>query len=208
MTPITLRETVETFLRLVRSEVLSTAVIVSSDDLFEVSKSPSLVLQGPIMHEDSVRRAMVTYCDIDRDAGTYEESLSPRMYHLDFEVIATGPKEIDVLTLQQSMSRFLADHPTFDVGDYGPLNLTEVTPLGGGRRVNLSNLRQATGMCRIEDFPVWSQDVYSGALIYSRIFDYRDSGNPDVTVDETINNELVLASGNGSLPEMTATANE
>ncbi len=38
--------------------------------------------------------------------------------------------------------------------DRGSLNLTEIVPLGGLRRVNLPNLRQSSGRCRIENCPV------------------------------------------------------
>lgn len=45
-------------------------------------------------------------------------------------------------------------HPVLPVDDIGTLPLTELTPLGGFRRVNLSNLRQSSGRLRIEDCPV------------------------------------------------------
>ncbi len=37
-------------------------------------------------------------------------------------------------------------------------------PLGGLKRVNLSNLRQASGRCRIEDCPIYDGRVSTGKL--------------------------------------------
>jgi hypothetical protein len=65
------------------------------------------------------------------------------------------------------------------VGELGALNLTLLAPLGGLRRVNLSNLRQASGRCRIEDCPVYDDVVTEGKLIHTRVFEFRDG------VDET-----------------------
>jgi hypothetical protein len=65
----------------------------------------------------------------------------------------------------------------------GTLNLTELTPLGGLKRVNLSNLRQASGRARIEDCPVYDGIVREGKLIRDRTFQYTGG------VDETVTHE-------------------
>ncbi len=62
--------------------------------------------------------------------------------------------------------------PLLSVPYVGELPLTEVTPLGGGRRVNLSNLRQASGHLRIEDCPVGAADTLqtnTGKLILTPV---------------------------------------
>jgi hypothetical protein len=69
------------------------------------------------------------------------------------------------------------------IGQEGPLNLTERVPLGGLRRVNLSNLRQATGGLRMEDCPVYDGLVTHGKLIRDRTFEF--DGLPPVDLSET-----------------------
>lgn len=59
------------------------------------------------------------------------------------------------------------------VGDHGTLNLTELVSLGGLKRVNLSNLRQASGRCRIEDCPVFDGRVIIGPLVKEILLDIK-----------------------------------
>jgi len=101
----------------------------------------------------------------DKAALTYEECRQPRLYHLDFDIIITTAKQQELLELIEKMARFHQLHTVIPVGEYGALNLTEATPLGSLKRVNLSNLRQASGRCRIEDCPVYDGLVRSGKLI-------------------------------------------
>ena len=159
-----IREVVEVFVRLVKSEISPGAVLVSADDMFEVTKTPSVVLQGPTLSENGSRRtpAMLT---IRNEADlTFEQRRHPRLYHLDFDVIVTTGKETGLLDLTERVARFYLLHPVITVGEYGILNLTELVPLGGLKRVNLSNLRQASGRCRIEDCP-----VYDGRTEYGKL---------------------------------------
>ena len=44
-------------------------------------------------------------------------------------------------------------------------------------RVNLSNLPQVSGRCRIEDCPVYDDVVVEGKLIRTRVFEFYDGVN-------------------------------
>ena len=59
-----------------------------------------------------------------------------------------------MLSLTGQVAALYQRHPVLVVDGLGALPLTELTPLGGMRRVNLSNLRQASGRLRLEDCPV------------------------------------------------------
>lgn len=159
-----IREVVETFVRLVKSEVDSGAALVSTDDMFEVTNVPSVVLQGPTFIEDGDRRTLAMLTKRNEADMTFEQCRHPRLYHLDFDVIVTTGKESELLNLTEKIARFYQLHPTLAVGEHGALNITELEPLGGLRRVNLSNLRQASGKCRIEDCPIYDGRVVSGKL--------------------------------------------
>lgn len=167
-----LQSVVETFIRLVQTEIDPHAVMVAADDAFEVPNVPSLVLQGPMLSENKDRRSLTPITEKNVPALTFELARPPRLYHLDFEVIATTGHELDLLDLTEKVARFYQRHPVLEVPGRGELNLTELTPLGGLQRVNLSNLRQASGKCRIEDFPVWDGIVEEGKLIRDRTFEF------------------------------------
>ena len=51
----TVRTVVESFIRLVKAEIDPEAVLVAADDVFEVPKVPSLILQGPTLMENGDR---------------------------------------------------------------------------------------------------------------------------------------------------------
>jgi hypothetical protein len=159
-----LREVVESFVRLAKSEIHPGAVLVCADDVFEVTDVPSVVLQGPTLSEDGDRRTPAMLTRRSETDLTFEECRHPRLYHLEFDVIVTTGKEGDLLDLTEKMARFYQLYPALVVGDYGSLNITELVPLGGLKRVNLSNLRQSSGKCRIEDCPVYNGQVVTGKL--------------------------------------------
>lgn len=159
-----IQEVVETFIRLAKTEIDDGAVLVAADDVFEVTKTPSFVFQGPTLVEDSARRTPAKQVRKDRIGLTYEERRHPRLYHLEFDIIVTTGKEGELLDLTERVARFYQLHPVLDVGEHGTLNITELTPLGGLKRVNLSNLRQAAGKCRIEDCPVYDGRIVIGKL--------------------------------------------
>ncbi len=159
-----IREVVETFVRLIRAEVDPGAVLVAADDMFEVTKTPSVVLQGPTLTEDGDRRTPAILVKRNESDLTFEQRRHPRLYHLDFDVIVTTGKEGELLDLTEKIARFYQLHPALSVGEHGSLAITELVPLGGLKRVNLSNLRQSSGRCRIEDCPVYDGRVVTGKL--------------------------------------------
>lgn len=159
-----IREIVETFIRLVKTEVDPGGVLVASDDVFEVTKTPSVVLQGPTLSEDGARRTPGKLVRRNETDLTFEQCRHPRLYHLDFDIVVTTGKQSELLDLTEKVARFYQLHPTLAVGEHGSLAITELVPLGGLKRVNLSNLRQASGRCRIEDCPVYDGLVQSGKL--------------------------------------------
>ncbi len=159
-----IREAVESFIRLVKSEINPGTALVAADDMFEVTRTPSVVMQGPTLSENSGRRTPAMLVTRNEQDLTFEQCRHPRLYHLDFDVIVTTGKESELLDLTEKVARFYQLHPVITVGEHGSLNLTELVPLGGLKRVNLSNLRQASGRCRIEDCPVYDGRVQSGRL--------------------------------------------
>ena len=175
----TVRTVVENLIRLVKAEIDPAAVLVAADDVFEVPNVPSLILQGPTLVENGDRRTMAHIVEKDVPNLIYEQCRHPRLYHLDFDVIVTAGREGALLDLQERVARFYQIHPVLVVEDRGSLNLTEIVPLGGLRRVNLSNLRQSSGRCRIEDCPVYDGLVETGPLIKDRRFEFRDGVEED-----------------------------
>jgi hypothetical protein len=165
------REVVESCVRLVKSEIGANAVLVAADDIFEVTETPSVVLQGPTLTENSARRTPAALVNKDCESLAFEAFRHPRLYHLDFDIIVTTGKESELLDFTEKVARFYLLHPTLEVGEHGSLNLTELTPLGGLKRVNLSNLRQASGRCRIEDCPVYDGGVDYGKLVDEVLLD-------------------------------------
>lgn len=159
-----LREVVESFIWLVKSEIYPGAVLVCSDDAFEVTDAPSVVLQGPTLSEDGDRRTPAMLTKRNEANMTFEQCRHPRLYHLDFDIIVTTGKEVELLALTEKLARFYQLHPALAVGEHGSLSITELVPLGGLKRVNLSNVRQSSGRCRIEDCPVYDGLVVSGKL--------------------------------------------
>lgn len=159
-----LREVVESLVRLAKSEIRPSAVLVCADDIFEVTDVPSVVLQGPTLSEDGDRRTPAILVARNEAELTFEQCRHPRLYHLDFDVIVTTGKEAELLDLTEKLARFYQLHPALAVGGHGSLNITELVPLGGLKRVNLSNMRQASGRCRIEDCPIYDGRVSAGKL--------------------------------------------
>ena len=77
------------------------------------------------------------------------------------------------MQLQETIARLYQTHPQIDIACQGTLNLTEMVPLGGLRRVNLSNLRQASGRARLEDCPIYDGKTRTGKLIRDRVFEFQ-----------------------------------
>lgn len=171
-----LREVVESFVRLVKSEIHPGAVLVCAADVFEVTSVPSVVLQGPTLSEDGDRRTPAMLTKRNEADLTFQQCRRPRLYHLDFDVVVTTGKEAELLDLMEKIARFYQLHPTLSVGEHGSLNVTELVPLGGLKRVNLSNLRQASGRCRIEDCPIYDGRVSAGKLAASVKIEIENTG--------------------------------
>lgn len=167
-----IRKVVEEFIRVAKRDIHPDAVLVAADDVFEVKRMPSVLRQGLVLTEDAVRRTPARFLESDVTALSYEECSAPRLYHLDFDIIVTASTEQELLYFQERVARFYQIHPVFDMPPDGRLNLTERAPLGGLERVNLSNLRQASGRARIEDCPVYDGIVREGKLIRDRTFQY------------------------------------
>lgn len=155
----------ESLIRLLKAEVHAECVLVASDDVFEVKKLPSLLLQGPSPSENHLRRCHSTHFELNQADLTTKQSRYPRYYNLDFDLVVTTGHEAELLQFQEKVSAFFAEHPEIEIGTFGKLNLTEIAPLGSGRRVNLSNLRQSSGKFRIEDCPVFSGKETEGRMI-------------------------------------------
>lgn len=173
------RETVETLIKRIQEEVLSRTFLVPVDSFFEVTNPPSLLLQGPILVENKGRRSQASTVCKNLETMTYERRPMPRLYHLDFELVMTTNSEPELLDLQATMGRFYFDNPVLEIEDRGFLNLTELVPLGGLRRVNLSNLKQSAGKLRLEDCPIYGTAVETGRLILDRRFEFRGNPNED-----------------------------
>ena len=179
------RDVVETFVRLVKAEITANAVLVPPDDVVEIPRVPSLLLHGPMLVENKPRRTMAKEIAKNADALTYEERPYPRFYHLDFDITATTAKETELVDLVAKIVTFFAFHREIEIPPDGEkLSLTELTPMGGLARVNLTNLKQSSGKYRIEDCPVYAETVETGGLIVTRIFDYQGS-----TFEETRTHE-------------------
>ena len=116
---------------------------------------------------------------------SYEECRHPRLYHLDFDVILTTAAEVELLELGERVACFYQIFPILPIGQEGTLNLTELVPLGGLHRVNLSNLRQASGRLRIEDCPVYDGRVTQGKLIRDRTFIFQGQTPAELTETRT-----------------------
>jgi len=161
----TIRTVIETLIRKFKTDIHQSAVLVFPDNMFEVKKTPSVILQGPKLTENKLRRSQTRLFEIDDNNQSFEECSFPRLYHLDFDIIVTVSHEVQLLELQEIVCRFVQVNSTLTIEDKGSLNLTELLPLGGLNRVNLSNLKQSSGRIRIEDCPVYDGEIQKGKLI-------------------------------------------
>jgi hypothetical protein len=150
----TIQTVTETLIRLAKQAIHPDTVLVFPDDLFEVQRTPSVILQGPKLTEDRFRRSQSRLFEKNVAELSFEECRFPR------------------LEFHESVSRFIQLHPVIVIDDQGSLNLTELVPLGGLARVNLSNLRQSSGRIRIESCPVYDGDLRDGRLIRDRTFQF------------------------------------
>ena len=177
----TIQTATEILIRLAKQAIHPDTVLVFTDDLFEVQSTPSIILQGPKLSEDRFRRSQTRLFEKTVVDLSFEECSFPRLYHLDFDLVVTVDREAELLDFQESVSRFLQVNPVISVADQGELNLTELVPLGGLARVNLSNLRQSSGRIRIESCPVYDGEILNGRLIRDRTFQFHGDVNEERT---------------------------
>lgn len=149
-----IRLATEALIRLLKTEVDPGAVLIAADDVFAATDVSALLLQGPTLTEDTRRRTLAHWAQRDQHTMTFTGGPYPRLYHLDFDVVVSTGTEQELLVMNGLMTILYQRHPVLMIPNIGALPMTELTPLGTLRRVNLSNLRQATGRLRIEDCPI------------------------------------------------------
>lgn len=168
-----IREAVEQFIRLMKADISEDAVLVPPDDIFEAQRVPNLLIQGPTLKENKSRRTMAREIVKDVDSLTYDDRPYPRFYHLDFDLILTTTSDRELIDLSQKAVRFFSYHRELVIeSDEPSLNLTELVAMGELKRVNLTNLRQMSGKYRIEDCPVYSDELIVGPLVTSIDLDF------------------------------------
>jgi hypothetical protein len=177
----TIQTATETLIRLAKQAIHPDTVLVFTDDMFEVQSTPSVILQGPKLTKDRFRRSQTRLFEKNEADLSFEECRFPRLYHLDFDLVVTADREAELLHFQESVSCFLQLNPVIPITDQGELNLTELVPLGGLARVNLSNLRQSSGRLRIESCPVYDGEIRYGRLIRDRTFQFHGDVNEEQT---------------------------
>ena len=176
----TLRLATEILITTWQQVVHSNTHLVLPESVFEVSDPPSIILQGPTIRENKSRRSQVFRTERDIPNLTYTRTPAPRLYHLDFEITVTTASSPELLGFQERIARFYRHYPELAIADRGNLTLTEITPLGGLARPNLSNLKQSSGRLRLEDCPVFDGRIETGSLIKDRIFEFRDLQTQDL----------------------------
>ena len=189
------RDTVETLIRKLQSDVTPNTVLVPLNDYYEIKQVPSLLVIGPKLEENRAKRVSEKIVEIDQDSLSYTQRNWPRFYHLDFDFMLTASNGMDLLDLQEKLIVFFLDNhfiqvsvaPGFGIGGFGvdpwgaseddaEFYLSEMIPIGGLERPNYSNLRQASGRYRIEDVPVFDNDIEEGKLVLYRDFVLCDFG--------------------------------
>jgi hypothetical protein len=178
----TIQTATEILIQLAKQTIHPDTVLVFTDDLFEVQSTPSVILQGPKLTEDRFRRSQTRVFEKNIADLSFEECRFPRLYHLDFDLVVTMDREAELLQFHDAASRFIQLNTVIPIDNKGELNLTELVPLGGLHRVNLSNLRQSSGRLRIESCPVYDGEIRSGRLIQDRTFQFHGDVNETQTL--------------------------
>lgn len=181
----------DTLIDRLRAEVLEQTVLIATDDLHEVKRTPSLLLQGPKLQEHDERRSMDLLVSKDLEALTFEAERSPRFYHADFEVVLTCARQEELFSFQQKFMTFMQRTPWLIINESVKFALQEVTPLGGLNKPNLSNLRQAAGVYRIEDVPVFDGQVIEGKLCKTVVTEFRDAESGELISEREVTAEDV-----------------
>ncbi|MGB5232576.1 MAG: hypothetical protein WBN83_13770 [Desulfoprunum sp.] len=79
----TIQTVTETLIRLAKQAIHPDTVLVFPDDLFEVQRTPGVILQGPKLTEDRFRRSQSRLFEKNVAELSFEECRFPRLYHLD-----------------------------------------------------------------------------------------------------------------------------
>ncbi len=167
------KQACESLITSLQAAVTPHTVLVPQNDCYEIKKVPSLIVIGPKVEENKEKRVTEKLQSIDIDALSYSERLWPRYNNLDFELLLTASTGAELLALQELVSVFFIDTKSIVVGD-SIFNIVETTPVGGLDRPNLSNLRQSSGKCRIEDVEVFGTAVETGKLAVDRVVNIND----------------------------------
>ena len=93
----TIQTVTETLIRLAKQAIHPDTVLVFPDDLFEVQRTPSVILQGPKLAEDRFRRSQSRLFEKNVAELSFEECRFPRLYHLDFDLVVTVDREAELL---------------------------------------------------------------------------------------------------------------
>jgi hypothetical protein len=113
----TIQAVTETLIRLAKQAIHSNTVLVFADDLFEVQSTPSIILQGPKLTEDRLRRSQTRLFEKNMTDLGFEECRFPRLYHLDFDLMVTVDREAELLQFQEAVSCFLQLNPVIPIAD-------------------------------------------------------------------------------------------
>lgn len=173
-----------------RERVTPHTFLIERDDVFEVKRTPSLVLQGPDLTEHEARRSMEPVVSKDIASLTYELDQPVRFYHADFEVILTCAKQAQLFELQAKVLDMFASLSYLDLSNGPKLGITEITPMGGLKKPNLSNLRQSVGRYRIEDVPLMPGETVTGKLITTVVTEFRDEDTSELIGERTYREEV------------------
>ena len=171
-----IQQTCEALVAKLRADVLPQVVIVGKGDLHEVKQTPSLLLVGPTLVLDKPKRFLLSDVVVDEPTLTYSETHEPWYYHLDFDLVLNTGAGTELLSLVQAVTGFFRANVALDVAPDARFLLTEMIPLGGLVRPNLSNLRQASGRYRIETVPVYDGYQATGPVVVDREFSVGATG--------------------------------
>lgn len=178
---ITLSAAVSALITEAASHICEHSVLAPADDEYEITNPPVLIFVGPTVKKSGLEHGIGEEEFYDEDEAAFTISATPVLYDLHFEVIAAAESGEDLLDVQQAAMSFLAEHDSIAIDEFGSLPLDEVTPIGGGQRVNLSNIRQATGEWVLRGFPVYDTRTLTAYPIESVTVDMETDS---VTVEE------------------------
>lgn len=165
----------EAFLAFLRAKIIKRVVVTEEGDHLEITDPPVLVLVGPNVQENRALRGMQEIAvSVNLDAGTYEgQRRPPRYYSVEYQLLLFSADGERLAKYRDRILQRFPDNPhveyQVEVGADGlfdvKADLVEVTAMGSFRRPNLSNLKQVSGIYRLENVPVFSDEVFTGKLV-------------------------------------------